>query len=218
MAITGLRVRIIPNTMTLHFHEDEANHGGGESAETAEDSNSMAWVDGERSRMEMFHHRPEIDEKLASEFPHLSSEERAELISFFEENGAGSGLSYNKIEQIREEAIRETKIFFARGWSVLIEYQKRQTDDVNLIRMSTRAMAMVQGFSDEAGAKTQMELAKSCGLGKVLGNNGKAAVNKTVDLFCKDKMHLPPMAGQRNGKARKEMEEARLAQLTKTKS
>lgn len=192
--------------MTLNFEHGEEPVG-----------DTAVWADGEKSRMEMFHHRPEIDEKLAAEFPHLSESERGELISFFDENGAGTGVSYSKIEQIREETIREIKIFFALGWSVLIEHQKRQTDEADLIRMSTRAMAMVQGFTDEAGATTQIDLVKSCRLAnrKLFGNNGKALVNKTINLFLKEKMHLPPMAGQRNTAARKEMEEARIAQLLK---
>lgn len=201
--------------MTLNYHPISYDFGAA-SNEGRGDGADVAWVDGEQSRVEMFHHRPEIDERFASEFPHLNEAERSELISFFEENGAGSGVSYKKIEQIREETIRETKIFFARGWSVLIEFQRRQSDDPKLLRMSTRAMAMVQGFPDEAGATTQMELVKSCGLGKLFGNNGRAAVNKTVDLFMREKMNLPPMAGQRNDAARKNMEQARIAQLNKS--
>lgn len=138
--------------------------------------------------------------------------EAESVIEWSEENLAGAGRG----GQLDEETLRlyrEMKVIFARAFSTLIEYQRRQSSP-QFLRMSTRAMALVLGFADEAGASTPRQLAAELKLDRAFGGSGSATVHKCCKLFLEEKLKLPPLPTQRTETTRKHMSESRKKQLT----
>lgn len=103
--------------------------------------------------------------------------------------------------QERDEAIVN---WFENVFHILNAYQSHQRSAKQL-RMSTRAMELALGFRLAAGADGPAQLGRHCGV-------GKATLGKCLNHFI-EQLKLTPLPFQRRPEARKNMSEARKAQL-----
>ena len=104
--------------------------------------------------------------------------------------------------------------------ALLIDYMSKQSDDAKLLRMAPKGMAFVLGFPLVAVGSlngTKAELARVCGLQKVLGTKSDFTVGKCIARFMAQ-LKLAKIPGDRDEAAREKMRLAALKRNAMVKS
>jgi hypothetical protein len=113
--------------------------------------------------------------------------------------------TFGQANPIGDDLLREFSSRHRQAWHILISTQSNQKDLAEA-QMATRTMALVLGYKTAAGAEDKAALARKLGM-------DKQTVNKCAINF-REKLGLPPEAGERCAAARANMKQARLKQLT----
>lgn len=149
----------------------------------------------------------------------LTRKQAEEIFQHFDETmNSGDQMLRGSLSEAVGQAVRARDqqwiASFGKTFSILLHYSAKQRPEYRYAAMVT--MCYVTGFTDEADATSFSDIARKH-LAFMRMSEGKATVNKCARLFI-EKLKLAPMLTMRTEAARKEMQKARLQQISKTES